>query len=364
MRLSEILEKAHARVAMDARAAVGFLGRQSSAPRYAIGKNEETLAVHRFAPLDGIIDDVATPGDLWNGIPLLRTKSARKDGSVVNCSTSIRPVDALDHLVASGFRHVVSLPDLVCVADGALRLPEFVARQRKEISEQASVWQEIHDALEDAVSRRTLIDVLSFRMTADPECMRGYSVRVHEQYFEDFMAYREEVFVDAGGFDGDTAEEFSSRYPDYRKILLFEPSEHNIGIARRRLAAARDVTFFPIGLSDTAARLRFDPDKGSASSVIASGTCEIAVDALDALVEESVSVIKMDLEGWELPALEGAKRHVRDDRPKLAIAVYHDAPDLRRIWQFVESFGHDYKVYLRHYTQGWSETVLFFVPRG
>jgi len=77
-------------------------------------------------------------------------------------------------------------------------------------------------------------------------------------------------------------------------------------------------------------------------------------------VEEPVTFIKMDLEGWEMKALAGAKRHIATNRPKLALAVYHKAADFRLIHDFVSSFNHGYKIYLRHYTQGWSETVMFF----
>ncbi len=109
---------------------------------------------------------------------------------------------------------------------------------------------------------------------------------------------------------------------DYRKILLFEPSNYNMDLAKRRLATVRDIDFFPIGLSNTAGVLRFDQGNGSASSISDFGGEEIVVDTLDAAVIEPISFIKMDLEGWELPALEGARRHIRDNRPKLAIAAY------------------------------------------
>jgi hypothetical protein len=45
----------------------------------------------------------------------------------------------------------------------------------------------------------------------------------------------------------------------------------------------------------------------------------------------------------------------------LAIAVYHRAADFRTVWRYARSLHPDYRVYLRHYTQGWSETVMFFV---
>ena len=53
------------------------------------------------------------------------------------------------------------------------------------------------------------------------------------------------------------------------------------------------------------------------------------------MVNEKVTFIKMDLEGWELLALEGSKRHILEDHPKLAISVYHHPSDFRRIFEFV-----------------------------
>jgi len=47
------------------------------------------------------------------------------------------------------------------------------------------------------------------------------------------------------------------------------------------------------------------------------------VTTLDAAIGQPVSFIKMDLEGWELNALEGSRAHILEDRPKLAISVYH-----------------------------------------
>jgi hypothetical protein len=84
---------------------------------------------------------------------------------------------------------------------------------------------------------------------------------------------------------------------------------------------------------------------------------------LKAYTPEYGDFIKMDLEGWELKALQGAVRHIREDHPKLAIAVYHHPSDFWRIPEFILSIRDDYDLYLRHYTEGWSETVMYFVPR-
>jgi FkbM family methyltransferase len=329
--------------------------------RYAIGKNTETLRLHALAPLHGLIDDFSMGTSSWQGIPIVRTVDISHDALIANCSTSISPVAVLKHLSAHGLPHVVGLHELIVASEGRLAWPWFTESMRTELQEHLDAWMQIYDSLSDEASRRTFIDIVRFRLSCNPEYMKDYAVRVQEQYFEDFMKFSGETFVDAGGFDGDTSEGFAERYPDYRKIILFEPSQKNMAAARQRLAGYRDIDYRDIGLSDSACMLNFDQDAGSASAITDSASVSIPVDTLDAVVAERVSFIKMDLEGWEMKALQGSRRHISQDRPKLAIAVYHDSPDFRLVHQFVSGFGHDYKCYLRHYTQGWSETVMFFV---
>jgi FkbM family methyltransferase len=144
-------------------------------------------------------------------------------------------------------------------------------------------------------------------------------------------------------------------------VFLFEPSERNMRAAKVRLAAHRNISFRDEALSDRPGTMTFNTEAGSASGVTSGPGEEVRVDTLDRAVSEPVSFIKMDLEGWELKALAGCARHIRENRPKLAIAVYHRAADFRTVYRYARSLHPDYKVYLRHYTQGWSETVMFFV---
>ena len=133
-------------------------------------------------------------------------------------------------------------------------------------------------------------------------------------------------------------------------------------IAKKRLASHRNIEFIKLGISDVCGTLSFNADAGSASAVAVDGSCRIEVTTLYEAIKEIVTFIKMDLEGWELKALEGCKQHILRDHPKLAISVYHSASDFWRIPEYIFSVRRDYNVYLRHYTEGWSETVMYFVP--
>jgi FkbM family methyltransferase len=332
------------------------------APLFLVGKNAEAQTLASRYAAAGIVDDRASPGDTWHQWPLVRIDDVPSGAWVVNCSTSISPVDVQRALDTRCRGRVIGLSDLVQGANPLVPAPWFVTETRQSVQREADRWGALYSRLADDTSRQVLADVLSFRLTADPRHMSSYEVALDDQYFEDFMDYRDESFVDAGGFDGDTSEAFCLRYPTYRSVYLFEPSERNLRAAKHRLAALPRVQFFSQGLSDQPGCATFDADSGSASNISDGGGDRITLTTLDAAVTDPVTFIKMDLEGWELKALFGSRGHIRSDHPKLAIAVYHRASDFLDIPAYVDSLGLNYDVYLRHYTQGWSETVMYFKP--
>ena len=347
--------------AADLRLARALLAGGQSRPCFVVGRNEQASDLIGRIRLDGLLDDFAALGSVWRGLPVRTAAQLPPDAIVVNCSTSISPVAVEQRIRTAGVTDVVSIHELIGAAAGAIAQPQFVEDQRQDWRSFEVEWAEVFASLADEPSRQTLLDVLRYRLTANTRFMRDYTLRMTEQYFEPFLDLGSEVFVDAGGFDGDTTEEFCRRYPDYRRVHLFEPSARNMGAAKVRLEGQRDIVFHPQALSDAPGTMTFNADAGSASAVTSGPGETVGVTTLDLAVAEPVGLIKMDLEGWETRALAGCERHIRDDRPKLAIAVYHRAADFRDVWRYARSIHPDYRVYLRHYTQGWSETVMFLL---
>jgi hypothetical protein len=62
-------------------------------------------------------------------------------------------------------------------------------------------------------------------------------------------------------------------------------------------------------------------------------------------------------------AIEGMKNHILNDYPKMAISVYHKVNDLWKIPEQILAIRDDYNIYIRHYTEGTDETVMFFMPK-
>lgn len=336
----------------------------SGIKRFALGRNEHTQKLFGTVRLDGIVDDFAAPGTRWHGLDIIKGEDVPAGSVVINCSMSISPLSAGRRIAALGHITAVNYSDLCRDHHSPVAPPGFVAEARADLAANLARYAAIFERLVDRESRETFNKLMAYRLTADPAHMDGFTVRLSDQYFEPFLgSLSQAVFVDCGGYDGDTSEIFAARYPHYTKIHFFEPSAMNMQRAQERLAAVRDVDFIPLGVSDTAGTLRFDSDAGSASSVSDLGAASIEVTTLDAHLKAAVHFIKMDLEGWELSALKGAKEHIKTDAPILAIAVYHRISDFRDIPEYILSLQPGYDIYLRHYTEGWSETVMYFVPR-
>lgn len=97
---------------------------------------------------------------------------------------------------------------------------------------------------------------------------------------------------------------------------------------------------------------------------MATGSIRIEVDRLDDVLEDRFkpTLIKMDIEGAEMLAIEGAKHTITTYHPRLALCVYHNVGDFWRIPLKIFSLRNDYRVHLRHYTESIYETVMFFIP--
>lgn len=92
------------------------------------------------------------------------------------------------------------------------------------------------------------------------------------------------------------------------------------------------------------------------------GRIAIEVRKLDDVLQgKKVTFIKMDIEGAELAALRGAEKIIREQRPRLAICVYHKPEDIWEIPSLILSCNPDYRLYLRHYSITETETVLYAI---
>jgi FkbM family methyltransferase len=226
-------------------------------------------------------------------------------------------------------------------------------------------YELLADSLADNYSREVLAGVLKYRLTCDPLCLED--IIEWDLYGpNDLVNYsNNETYIDAGAFDGDSIKLFIDRVNGkYHKIIGFEPDPATFQDLKNNLNNHTDIDLINAGLYDSNQILKFN-DAGTRGSIISEdGDIEIKVTSIDNVLNgEKVSYIKLNIEGSELKALDGAKRSISEWEPKLAISAYHEADHLWKISKKINELSANYKLYLRQHDGGIIETVTFGIPR-
>lgn len=180
----------------------------------------------------------------------------------------------------------------------------------------------------------------------------------------------DEVFIDAGCFSGETTLEFIKWCGGkYNRIYAFEPVSDCYKLCKKTLGEFKDVELIETALG------KMDCVEGfvKTDSVRGGGFAkniqhekkdifEIKTRSLDSVLNgNKVTFIKMDIEGAELDALEGARQTISKYKPKLAISLYHKKEDILTIPLYLAEIRPDYKFYLRCYTNKRWDFVLYAV---
>lgn len=226
------------------------------------------------------------------------------------------------------------------------------------ISNNKEMLLKLYCALQDDQSKDVLKAYLYARNTGDVWPLG--KLRKHNSYDWDLLAVNAgDVFLDGGAYIGDTIGEIS----DFGgKFLAFEPDSHNLVKLLKSFSPTmlKCINVFPYALSDRDEVLRFNAAGTMASAIDANGDIEINAIALDKhRCFEDVTVVKLDIEGSELRALQGMENLIRRNHPKLAVCIYHKNEDIVEIFDFLVQFG--YRFFMRQHAFSAEETVLYAI---
>jgi FkbM family methyltransferase len=337
---------------------------ESSQDVYFLGRNEASqILLDNGVHCAGLIDDYTTKTS-HGGVPILRFEQIQDTSSIiVNCVQCNLAVEAEARVRSSPYLRGLSFSDFFRASLlSSDSLPRFSSGTHAALQRKADLYTSLWRSLSDQNSRKVFYDILRFRLTTDPVFLQDYRYRPSEQYFEDFLTLPSQpIFVDAGAFDGETSIEFARRYPKYAQIYAFEPSDANADIMEKRVSSLRRIRLYRYGLSDVGGFVRFAAQQGSASKASEFASSVAPMIPLDDMRIPDVSLIKMDLEGGELKALLGAQNTIQRCKPCLAIAAYHEPEDFAELHKTISSMLPTSRFYLRHYTSGWAETVLYCI---
>ncbi|BCW88145.1 hypothetical protein sos41_12830 [Alphaproteobacteria bacterium SO-S41] len=229
--------------------------------------------------------------------------------------------------------------------------------------------------LADDASRAYVEALTAFRWTMDPLRL-ARNPRLHGYYdytADDLGPFRDDHIVDVGAYDGDSAIAYLGRLNGKARVSALEPLPQNFAALERTVAThafGSQITPVPFGAGATPMTAEIDSEEAGTDPRAtlrgkAGARASIRIETLDRLfANDRVDFIKIDIEGHDPAALEGAAEILRRDRPGLAIAAYHAPDHLWRIPALLDRLCPGYRIHVGHHPAAVYECELFCVHDG
>lgn len=176
-------------------------------------------------------------------------------------------------------------------------------------------------------------------------------------------------FVDAGGWNGDSALMLKKYKPS--KIFSFEMSPIFLQKLLANTANYRElIEVVPCALFSRNDSLSFsDKNATGGLSLLFPGETQVKTITLDSFYgekkDETLGLLKANIEGAEMELLKGARQIITRDRPVMSLCIYHNPEQFFELKPMLESWELNYKFMIRRLLMGTSfaETTLIAYPK-
>lgn len=229
---------------------------------------------------------------------------------------------------------------------------ELIQNRAESLINNANAMLWMYISLEDYTSKEVMYHIIHNWVTFSHATLDEMPRNHYSQYFDyDIIGGSGgEVFVDAGAFKGDTVEAFVKNFNYYKKIYSYEITPKSFEELKLNILEYENVICRQCGIANKKCTMYIDECEDLGGNRLANtGRIEVPVVTLDEDIKENIDFIKMDIEGAEYEALIGAKKHIENEHPKLAIAAYHNNVDIFRLAQLINEMDARYRFYYRYY---------------
>lgn len=225
------------------------------------------------------------------------------------------------------------------------------------LSHHGADFRWLFDRLSDELSRRVLTAVVRGWRFFECAPLRGVRESRYDDYFDLdlFPRGRQEVLADLGAFTGDTFLSYVKNYGSlsYLRYYAYEITAESYQRLSQTTAPYPRVVLRRKGAGEGPGTMALHAGANKSANTLSKGETQsaetIETVALDDDIGEPLTFIKMDIEGAEQAALRGCSQHIRKERPKLALSVYHNFEDLWKLPRMIEELVPGYRFFLRYH---------------
>jgi FkbM family methyltransferase len=229
-----------------------------------------------------------------------------------------------------------------------------------------------YESLADEQSRAVFSSVVNYKLTGRMK----YLLSCHQTRDEIYSLMPVKSIattIDAGAYNGDTAREAKTYFPNLRRIYAIEPDKKNYKKLLKYSEAESDIEVIAINSAawnENVGGMFYGSGNRNSTAVATASyehrADEISMIRLDEICDEKIDYIKYDVEGAEREALEGSDGIIVRDEPTLLVSLYHRSRDIFDLINLVHTKYPQYTLYLRRLRclPAWEIDLIAVKPKG
>ena len=311
---------------------------------YGMGNGADKV-IDEFNRLDIEIKGVTASDDFvrgqnFRGFTVKKLSEFDGDFIVAVAFASCIP-DVMNHIYSLCGKYRVIVPCVPVFGDEIFNR-EFVEKHENELCDAYNLF--------DDDSKKIFAGCVDFIFGGELEILRSVTTEKDEVFENILKLGDDESYLDLGAYRGDTVEEFLHYCNGkYRDIAALEPDTRTFRKLADYLENVPRSTAYRNAVYSENKTLIFSNKAGRQSTISDKGV-EIEAVCVDSLCsEKTVTYIKTDVEGAEKEAILGAENTLKNQKPKLNIALYHRSEDIFSIPLQIAKINPGYKFYIRRH---------------
>ena len=292
-------------------------------------------------------------GTLFHGHRVATLSEAEKEHGemliLLSFGTSLP--DVMAHIDSIAERHELIAPEVSVIGESAFEKNIFF--------EHIAEAEKAYSLLGDDISRQTFELLSAYKITGELSFLRqAFSLNTDESKLADVP--ENAVYCDLGAYNGDTVLEFvQSCNGRYKKIIAFEPEKKNFQKLIRNTSQLDNIEYYNAAAWSHRCELNFSSGGGRQGAVSDRGRTVRALSLDEALKGGRADIIKYDVEGADIEALNGSRETIRFFSPKICTAAYHRPYDYFTLINHIDSIKQGCRFTLRQdiYYPAWETNI-------